>query len=110
MAYGVELQRWEEKKEFKKIMMDYTRQVFKLDFCTPRYLILRKLGLDKLKIVEESEQRYEEKTRIKKSKFNENMLAKERKGRKEIIVQQRKSELLQQKGMSSGGNRRCERK
>lgn len=39
--------------------------------------------------------RYEEKTRIKKSKFNENMLAKERKGRKERIVQQRKSELLQ---------------
>lgn len=30
--------------------MDYVRWVFNLDFCTPRYLIIRELGLDKLRI------------------------------------------------------------
>lgn len=31
-------------------MFDYIRWVFKLDFCTPRYLMTRELGIEKLKI------------------------------------------------------------
>lgn len=30
--------------------MDYIRWVFRLDFCTPRYVILWELGLEKFKI------------------------------------------------------------
>jgi len=30
--------------------MDYVRWIFKLDFCTSRYLIIRELGLEKLKV------------------------------------------------------------
>jgi len=29
--------------------MDYVRWIFKLYFCTPRYLIIKELGLEKLK-------------------------------------------------------------
>jgi len=50
MAYGVEIWDWEEKKELEKIMLDYVRWLFKLDFCTPRYIVMSKLGIDKLKI------------------------------------------------------------
>ncbi|XP_020297358.1 uncharacterized protein LOC109861916 [Pseudomyrmex gracilis] len=50
MSYGVELWGWEEKKELEKIMLDYVRWVFRLDFCTPRYLLRRELDLGKLKI------------------------------------------------------------
>lgn len=50
MAYGVEIWGWDEKKELEKIKLDYTRWLFKLDFCTLRYLITRKLDLEKLKI------------------------------------------------------------
>jgi len=31
-------------------MLDYARWIFRLNFCTPRYLILRELRLEKLKI------------------------------------------------------------
>jgi len=31
-------------------MMDYVRWMFSLDFCTPRYVILRKLAIEKLRI------------------------------------------------------------
>lgn len=31
-------------------MLDYTRWVYSLDFCTPRYMILKELKLEKLKI------------------------------------------------------------
>lgn len=52
MEYRSELWRWEERKELEKIIMDYVRWIFKLDFChTPRYLTTREMGLDKLKIV-----------------------------------------------------------
>ncbi|XP_077277120.1 uncharacterized protein LOC143905535 [Temnothorax americanus] len=50
MSYGVEIWGWEEKKNLEKIMMDYARWVFKLKFCTPRYLISRELGMSKLRI------------------------------------------------------------
>lgn len=49
MDYGTEIWGWEERKELEKIMLDYVRWVFNLDFCTPRYLITN-LGLDKLRI------------------------------------------------------------
>lgn len=39
MTYGVEIWGWEEEKELERIMMDYVRWLFRLDFCTPRYVI-----------------------------------------------------------------------
>ncbi|KMQ88766.1 hypothetical protein RF55_11689 [Lasius niger] len=48
MAYGVEIWGWEE-KELEKIM-DYVRWIFRLDFCTPRYMMSRELGVKKLRI------------------------------------------------------------
>lgn len=50
MAYEVEIWGWEEKKQLEKIMMDYIRWIFRLDFCTPKYLIAREFDLEKLKI------------------------------------------------------------
>jgi len=50
MEYGVEIWGWEEKTDLEKIMYDYVRWIFGLEFCTPRYLISRKLGL-KLSVV-----------------------------------------------------------
>lgn len=50
MSYGVEIWGWEEKGELEKVMLDYIRWVFKLDFCTPRYLITREFGVEKQKI------------------------------------------------------------
>lgn len=41
---------WEERKELEKVMIDYIRWLCNLDFCTPRYVITRKLVMDKLKI------------------------------------------------------------
>jgi len=37
------------KRELEKIMMDY-RWIFRLNFCTPRYIMNREIGLEKLKI------------------------------------------------------------
>lgn len=31
-------------------MLDYVRQIFRLDFCTPRYVMEKELRMDKLKI------------------------------------------------------------
>jgi len=39
-----------EREELEKIMMDYVRWIFRLDYCTPRYVITTELGMDKLKI------------------------------------------------------------
>ena len=50
MSYGVEIWGWEEKKELEKVMLDYVRWVFNIDFCTPRYIMMLELGLDKLRI------------------------------------------------------------
>lgn len=50
MTYGVEIWGWEEKNGLEKIMMDYVRWIFRLDFCTPRYVIYRELKSEKLKI------------------------------------------------------------
>lgn len=48
MSYGVEI--WAEKKELEKVTWDYVRQLFKLKFCTPRYMMSRELKMKKLKI------------------------------------------------------------
>lgn len=37
-------------KRIEKVMIDYIRWVFKLKFNTPRYLIMRELGLCKLRV------------------------------------------------------------
>jgi len=50
MTYRVEIWGWEEKKELEKVMMDYIRWIFRLDFNTPRYIILGKLELDKNRV------------------------------------------------------------
>lgn len=53
MFYGVEIWGWEEKKELERVMLDYVRCMFGLEFCTPRYTISimsRELSLEKLKI------------------------------------------------------------
>jgi len=39
-----------EKDELEKIMLDYVRWIFKLDFCIPRYVIMKKLIIDKFKV------------------------------------------------------------
>jgi len=44
ISYGVELWGWIEREELEKIMMDYVRWMFRLDYCTSRYVITRKLG------------------------------------------------------------------
>jgi len=50
MAYGVEIWGWEKKEELEKIMMDYARWLFGLEFCTSRYVITRALAMDKLRV------------------------------------------------------------
>jgi len=50
ISYGVEIWGWKEREELEKIMLDYVRWLFKLDFCTPRYIIYRKIGMEKLRI------------------------------------------------------------
>ncbi|XP_011171243.2 uncharacterized protein LOC105203974 [Solenopsis invicta] len=50
MSYGVELWGWEEKDNLEKVMMDYVRWIFGLEFCTPRYIITRELVMDKLRV------------------------------------------------------------
>lgn len=50
IAYRVELWAWEEKSELEKIMLDYMRWFFNLDFCAPRYVIMSELVMNKLKI------------------------------------------------------------
>lgn len=50
LAYGVEIWGWEDKNGLEKIMMDYLRWVFRLEFFTPRYLIYRELASEKLKV------------------------------------------------------------
>jgi len=47
MEYGVEMWGWDEKIELEKIMFDYIRWMFGIEFCTPRYI--QELGLLKLK-------------------------------------------------------------
>lgn len=36
--------------ELEKIMMDYVRWIFNLDFNAPRYIIMRELAMDKLRV------------------------------------------------------------
>jgi len=50
ISYGAELWGWEERAELERIMIDYIRWIFRLDFCTPRYIMNRELSLEKLKI------------------------------------------------------------
>lgn len=70
MLYGAEIQRWKERKELEKIMLDYLRWIYKLEFCTPRYLITSKLGLKKLKVQWGIRARKEKKTKdIEKNKW-----------------------------------------
>jgi len=38
------------KRRNRKIMLNYIRWIFKLDFCIPRYVIMRELVMDKLKV------------------------------------------------------------
>jgi len=51
IEYGAEIWGWEEKPDLQRIMYDYVRWMFGLEFCTPRYLISRELGLLKLSVI-----------------------------------------------------------
>jgi len=46
MAYGVEMGSWKEKEELEKLIMDYIRWMFSLDFCSPRYFIMKEFLMD----------------------------------------------------------------
>jgi len=62
MKYGVEIWGWEKMEELEKIMINYIRWIFNVDFCTPRYLIMRELRMNKLRIGWDMRaRRYEEK-------------------------------------------------
>jgi len=50
ISYGVEIWGWVEREELERIMCDYVRWLFNIDFCTPRYIIYREIGLEKLRI------------------------------------------------------------
>lgn len=50
MAYRVKIWEWEEQKNLEKIILNYVRWISRLDFCIHRYIIIRKLGLNKLKM------------------------------------------------------------
>jgi len=50
MEYGVEIWGWEERGSLEKIMLDYVRWIFNIEFCTPRYVIMRKLTKEKLRV------------------------------------------------------------
>lgn len=50
MAYGVEIWGWKEKHRLEKILLDYIRWIFRVDFCTPRYLVYRELATEKLMV------------------------------------------------------------
>jgi len=39
ISYGVEIWGWVEREELEKIMLDYVRWLFRIDFCTPRYTL-----------------------------------------------------------------------
>ncbi|KYQ58106.1 hypothetical protein ALC60_02913 [Trachymyrmex zeteki] len=41
---------WEEKVELEKVMLDYVRWIFRLDFCPPRYIIMRELTMEKMRV------------------------------------------------------------
>lgn len=69
MEYGAEIWGWSEKKELEKVMLDYIGWVYRLDFCTPRYVILKELKLEKLKIDWELRaMRYKKRSRESKDK------------------------------------------
>ena len=50
MSYGAEIWGWVEKKELEKIQLDYYRWVLRLDFNTPRYIIYKETGINKLQM------------------------------------------------------------
>lgn len=49
ITYEVEIWGWEEKKELEKIMIDYIRWIFNLDFCTSRYISEKRIKYRKAK-------------------------------------------------------------
>lgn len=38
----VEIWEWEEKETLEKVMIDYVKWMFRLDFCMPKYVITLK--------------------------------------------------------------------
>ncbi|KAL7306279.1 hypothetical protein TKK_0001712 [Trichogramma kaykai] len=48
MSYGAELWGWKEWRKLEKVQMDYIRWILGIDFCTPRYIIVRETGRIKM--------------------------------------------------------------
>jgi len=67
IEYGVEIWRWEEKAELERIMYDYVRWIFGLEFCT-RDVMARELGMRKLKGWGLKARRYKERLRLGRAK------------------------------------------
>jgi len=96
MAYGVEIWGWEEKKELEKVIMDYIRWLFGLDFCTPRYVITRELIMDKLRVDWGIRaRRYEEKVKKGGTEGIAKLLERERRIWMEGWIWKRKRKILQ---------------
>jgi len=49
-CYRAEIWEWIEREELEKIMPDDVKWMFRLNFCTPRYVITREFGRDKLRV------------------------------------------------------------
>jgi len=84
--------------------LDYIRWIFKLDFCTPRYIITRELGIEKLRIGWGLRARkFEEKIGEMEEKRWVKMCWREK--QKEGSVRNREGKILQQKWMGSYSDR-----
>lgn len=50
MVYGVEIWGWKVREELERIWINYVRLVFRLEFCTPKYIMMRELCIKKLNL------------------------------------------------------------
>lgn len=67
IEYKVEIWRWEKKKVRENYDEYHIRQIFRIDFCTSRYLIKKKLEIDNLKVGQDIRMRkYEKKIKDEK--------------------------------------------
>jgi len=71
-------------------MMNYVRWMFRLDYCTSRYMITREIGMNKLKIGWGIRTRFEEKIKNREGSIVECWREKEEEGWKDIYRLERK--------------------
>jgi len=77
-------------------MMNYVRRMFRLDYCTPRYMITKKTGMDKLKIKWEIRaKRFEKKIRNRERSIVEQCWREKRKEVGKICMGWKKKDVIQ---------------